>query len=74
MIVGELDFIAGGRKNYRELVIGVTMHTDQTFTLIRAGYRYMEKNGLLIRVAPQLLIADSDRGFFWFGVSVGYSF
>lgn len=74
LLIGEVNLLAGSRKHYFELGFGTTFHIDRAFPILRTGYRYMGKKGLLIRVAPLFILAGEDYPQFWFGVTVGYSF
>ena len=71
----EIDLILG-KKNCFESGIGLTFSTfgEGNTLLLRAGYRYRDPSGLLIRLAPMLMVIPGYYVGPYGGVSMGYSF
>jgi len=69
--LGEITFLTGNQKHHFETGIGYTAFHEGSFIFLRTGYRFHGRKGFVFRVAPLYHPAES---FFWFGISVGYSF
>ena len=87
VLIVEGDYLIGGPKHFFDPGVGLTVfdffsskYYPQGFLIIRGGYRYMGKNGLLFRVG--LIYNGTGKrmqwafplGHIWVGASVGYSF
>jgi hypothetical protein len=72
----ELNFVAGGPHFFETGIgtLGIPGVGGNKDYLIRAGYRYHGKKGLLLRAAPQYYRLIDDANRFWFGLSIGYCF
>ncbi len=74
----ESGFLIGKGNKYFDVGLGYTRidsnqpEYEKYLSTLRLGYRYQGKKGFLFRLAP--LIARGDEYFFWFGISLGYSF
>ncbi len=66
-----VSMLLGNMKHSFEYGAGYTAFHEGDFVFLRAGYRYRGKGGLLIRAAP---LYSVNLKFFWFGISMGYSF
>ena len=69
--LGEVNILLGNQRHHFEGGIGYTAFHEGDGVFLRTGYRFQGKKGLLIRVAPMYCI---NRKFFWYGLSLGYSF
>ena len=87
-LLGEINALVGGPKHFLEFGIGSPFLSLNNYAnedlrrnpviLYRYGYRYQAINGFLLRPALQMY-TESENGrnlksFFWFGLSLGYSF
>ena len=69
--LGEVNILVGNQRHHIEGGAGYTAFPAGDGIFLRTGYRFHGKRGLLIRAAPLYCI---NRKFFWYGVSLGYSF
>jgi len=77
-LITEFNYLVGGKNNFFEPGVGYTyfFNDPDNLVMIRAGYRYQGKKGLIIRIAPQWAFnTESDSfGGFWGSISLGYNF
>jgi hypothetical protein len=78
----ESGLLIGNGTKYLEIGLGYTKlgvkneSDSEYFYVLRLGYRYQGKKGLLVRAAPMLINKyepDGSEYQFWFGLGVGYS-
>jgi len=69
--LGEVNILSGNQRHNFEGGVGYTAFPEGSGVFLRTGYRFHGKRGMLIRAAPMYLI---NRKFFWYGLSLGYSF
>ena len=66
-----ISMLHGNMKHSIEYGAGYTAFQEGNLVFLRLGYRYRGIGGLLIRAAP---LYSVNQEFFWFGISIGYSF
>ena len=69
--LGEVNLLLGNQRHHFEGGVGYTAFPDGDGVFLRTGYRFHGRKGMLVRVAPMYCI---NRKFFWYGLSLGYSF
>jgi len=69
--LGEINFLTGNQKHHFETGVGYTAFPEGHVVFFRTGYRYHGKKGFVLRASP--LYCPTEM-FFWFGISLGYSF
>lgn len=79
-LIGAAGVVLGAPTHFFESTFGYThfsSSSDKLMTLT-AGYRFMGRNGLVIRLSPMYIVntekGDTFGNNLWFGLSLGYCF
>jgi hypothetical protein len=76
LFLGDFTVLIGGPKHMFETGLGVFSDaTERIMPLVRFGYRFQGKKGLLVKISPSIFFDTEDGGVFFFPLGgIGYSF
>jgi hypothetical protein len=74
-LAGDVSYIIGKGNHFAQ--IGVAYSVPNHLLIPHIGYRYQANSGFLLKAGPMYFASlqpPSFGDFFWFGISLGYSF